>query len=141
MAGLLTPDPVSIELRSWASQPFVWGKTDCGLSVLAYAERVTGKAYQRHDLHHYTNEAEAAAFLRSWGGYLTYCSRVMGELGWTRTKMPVRGDVGLIKLGIGVGLTASLCLGDGVWAARGDRETVILRRSAKAAWRVPCLKQ
>lgn len=141
MAGLLMSDSVSIELRKWASQPFVWGMTDCGLSVLAYAERVTGKAYEQHDLHQYTNEAEAAAFLRSRGGYLTYCSHVMSGLGWAKTKVPARGDVGLIKLGIGIGLTASLCLGDGVWAARGDRETIILRRSAKAAWRAPCLKQ
>lgn len=141
MAGLLTPDPVATELRRWSAKPFVWGKTDCGLSILAYAERVTGKVYRRHDLHDYTNEAEAAAFLRRWGGYLTYSSQVMSELGWTRTRAPCRGDVGLVKLGVGIGLTACLCLAKDRWAARGDREIIIITKAAKAAWRAPCLRQ
>lgn len=140
MAGLLTADPVAQELRRWLAEPFVWGETDCGLSILAYAERMSGRAYDGAHLHTYRDARGAAEFLREQGGYQAYVDRVLTTLGWETTQEPRRGDVGMLRLTMGLGLTMCLCLG-GAWAARGDRETIIIKGAALAAWRAPCLKQ
>lgn len=137
MAGLL--DPVSAELRLWASAPFIDGETDCALSVLAYVERVTGR--QLSPRPRYAGKLGGERFLRRRGGFEAYGTWAMAQLGCPRTDAPQRGDVGLIDLP-GSGVAACLCLGPApavtgaMWAARAHYETVIAPMTALAAWRV-----
>lgn len=133
-------DPVAMELRRWAAEPFVWGETDCGLSMLAYAERITGKHYEGGPRHRYACPRSAGQFLRAEGGYAAYSRRVLGALGWELTDTPERGDIGLVRIGRMASLTACLCLGKS-WAARGNYEIVIAPARPTLIWRAPCLKQ
>lgn len=141
MAGLLSlhpapreaaDDAVAATLRQWAVQPFVWGTSDCFLSVLAYAEAVTGRRMQRRP--HYSSALAAGRILRAAGGFEPYCRKVFAQLRCAPTDAPVRGDIGLIDLP-DVGLTMCLSLGT-FWAARGDREVVVGRARATVAWAV-----
>lgn len=142
MAGLLSAsgpdqaqpfDMVAAELRRWARLPFIWGKTDCWLSVTAYVERLTGKNLP-HPGHH--SALDAARILRAAGGYAEYCRRAMEVLGCPPTEKPQRGDVGLVDIP-GIGLTFCICLG-ALWAARGDRRLIIMPASHVLAWEVSC---
>jgi hypothetical protein len=153
MAGLLIPaaagigpaeqvDAVADELRRWASLPFDWGATDCGLSILRYVERIVGKLLDPQPWHR--SALEAARLLKAAGGYPAYCAWIMEQLGCPLTDDPLRGDVALVDLD-GVGLTACLCLGpaslrsaESMWAARGDRAIMMLPARHEIAWRVPC---
>lgn len=141
MAGLLIStnpgaDLVAATLRAWARAPFEWGKTDCGLSVLAYVELAVGRKAAPAPQHR--DRKSAIAMLRAAGGMTAFCSSVMAALGCTRTDQPARGDVGLVRLP-GSGLTACLCLGDR-WAARADREIIVVRLAPRCAWSVTCPK-
>lgn len=133
-------DPVALELRRWAAEPFIWGETDCGQSLLAYAERISGQTYEDGPRHRYACQQTAARFLRTEGGYAAYSRRVMAALGWQLTDTAQRGDIGLVRIGRMPGPTACLCLGKS-WAARGDYEIVIAPARPILIWRAPCLKQ
>lgn len=146
MAGLLISgrpeasqgrhDPVAAELRRWASSSFTWGETDCGLSILAYAERVRGRRLSPWP--RYATALGAARMLRAAGGYPAYFVWAMGRIGCPVTDQPRRGDVGLVELS--TGLTACLCLG-GLWAARGHDGVVMVPGTALVACEVICPQQ
>lgn len=126
-------DPVAAELRRWARSSFVWGKTDCGLSILAYAERVRGQRLSPWP--RYATALGAMRMLRAAGGYPAYFVWAMGKIGCPVTDRPRRGDVGLVELPSG--LTACLCLGT-LWAARASRGIVMVPASPVVACEVSC---
>jgi hypothetical protein len=137
MAGLLSPaveDAVTATLREWASKPFDLGNANCGLSVLAYAERAIGVAPLPAP--RTVSAASWARLMRRPTAMTAYCRAIMAELGCAETCAPDRGDVGLIA--IANGLTAALCLGNGMWAARGLRSVVMQPAGHAVAWRVTC---
>lgn len=135
MAGLLSLDPVSEALRQWAETPFIWGDTDCAHSVLAYIERVTGRVAPPT----VSRPGRSAAFiyLRERGGLTAACEDMMRHFEAWRIGSAERGDVGLVNMPIS-GLTACLCPGPGMWAAKGEREVVIIPARPVVAWRLPC---
>ncbi len=134
MARLLTPDPVTIELRRWATEPFAW----CALSVLDYVERVERRRLRpRPRLSRFT----ALRVARTPERFAALCHDAMSRLGMRSTVAPIRGDVGLVHLT--AGLTAAICVGGAgaglpMWAARGDRSVVIQAARPVQAWRVAC---
>jgi len=136
-AGLLMIDPVAAELRRWASEPFDDLRANCAISVASYAARATGQHLptwmQR------ISRIGAARIMAREERFLTIADRGMAKLGCSETGAPKRGDVGLIVLP-GSGLTAAICTGR-LWAARGDRETVIATGEIRRAWRLPCPRQ
>jgi len=135
MARLLTnEDPVNVEMMRWASEPFVWGSSDCALSVLAYIERVSGRTMQTRPV--YKGARGAKRYMVKRGGFELCFRRGIAELGCEPVDEARRGDVGLIDLPK-VGLSAAICLG-AKWAARGHHEVVILPIEPLAAWRLPC---
>ncbi|MED5546207.1 MAG: hypothetical protein VYD90_13235 [Pseudomonadota bacterium] len=154
MAGLLTPaaarssDAVAHELRHWSTLPFVDGETDCGLSVIAYVEKVSGRVLKPRP--RYAGKLGGQRFLKRRGGFVAFGDWALGQLGCARCTQPVRGDVGLVDLP-GSGLTACLCLGMTAaadqpwWAARAHFEVVVIAQAPVAAWRVEgdaqCLKR
>tara|TARA_B100000678_G_scaffold284890_1_gene287157 strand:+ start:292 stop:711 length:420 start_codon:yes stop_codon:yes gene_type:complete len=136
MAGQLTmpTDAVTAELRHWAREPFALGTGNCGLSVLGYAERVREATVRRG--RGLVGRRSAARLMRSPERFVLVAAALMARLGCPETDAPLRGDVGLIDLP--AGLTAAICLGDGDWAARGPRSTVIGPATAEIAWSVRC---
>lgn len=142
MAGLLKPlqgaaaarlsQVTDQTLLIWSSLPFVWGASDCFLSVLGHVEEATGKRLQ--DRPRYRSAMEAARILARHGGFQPYCEMVFAKLGLMTTDEPTRGDIGLVDIP-GTGLTACLCLGKS-WAARGDGDITIAQMRPRIAWRV-----
>jgi len=138
VAGLLISDPVSAELRRWASTPFDWAADNCGLTMLHYVERAVGRLLLPRP-RRLKGRIDAERLVRRAGGFHALCSDAMAQLGCPTTDMPARGDVGLVELRSG--LTAALCLGGDAWAARGDRAAVIEHVEHLAAWEVACPRQ
>lgn len=141
MAGLLSPcaparqaDAVAAELRLWAATPFIDGKSDCMLSVLAYIERVTGKSLAPRP--RYSGRIGGQMYLRRRGGLWTVAENAMEQLGCPRTFDIRRGDVGICWLP-GAGDTACIALGDDRWAARQERGAMVCSSLPKRAWAVP----
>jgi hypothetical protein len=151
MAGLLTPaalpplapDAVAGELHRWAAEPFDLALANCGLSVLAYVARATGRrvplwlrAFGR---------VGAGRLMRSDALFVSVADRALAEMGCPETAAPRRGDVALVRLP-GSGLTACICsiaaagTAPAMWAARGDRAAVIGAGELEKAWRVACRK-
>lgn len=138
MAGLLTAGAlreaaIADTLKAWASRPWDWPRTNCGVSVLAYVETVRGRCLAPSP--HGLGEVSTGRMLARAGGFEAYCAGAMEQLGCRPTETPARGDVGLVELPSG--LTACLCLGPS-WAARGDGEVVTWTGPAARAWRVEC---
>lgn len=143
MAGLLTPSDKAAAatrlglvtdqtLMLWSALPFVWGASDCFLSVLDHAEEVIGRRYP--DRPRYRSALEAQRILKRHGGFQAYCELVFARLGLEATEQPVRGDVGLVDIP-GTGLTACVCLGNS-WAARGEGSFTMVQAPAVIAWSV-----
>jgi len=139
VAGLLTssaaakPDAVALELQRWAREPFDPVTANCGLSILDYAERITGGVVNPSPRH--LNGFAMLALAADPDQFLDYASWILAQLGCAITEKPVRGDVGLADLA-GSGLTAALCLGDGQWAARMAHGLAIGPAPARRAWEV-----
>ena len=131
------PDAVTATLTEWAVRPFAWGSADCALSVLRYAERVSGRSLAPAPV--YSGERGARRYALRRGGFLAAFRDGVEAIGCRRVSATVRGDIGMIECA-GTGLTAALCLGD-KWAARGDGEVLILPAQPVIAWRVPCPQQ
>lgn len=140
MAGLLSPAPcprdaVAETVARWAMEPFAWGEADCAMSVLRYIEGAIGRGPILRP--YYGTAATAARYANRRGGFAAICANVMDREGFERIASPDRGDVGLVELPA-IGLTACLCVGPGMWAAKGDRQVVIAPGTATLAWRLPC---
>lgn len=129
-------DPVSAELRRWASEPFDWAEANCGLSILDYVERVTGRVLAGRPV--LTDRRSVAALVRGTGGMVPLCASLMARLGMAPTTSPVRGDVGVVQLRTGA--TACILAG-GLWAARGADGPVFTAGVADMAWSVACPRQ
>ena len=127
-------EAVQTALMRWAREPFVWGETDCMLSVADYlidavgvdcGGRFRGKYASRRGC------MRVSSFHRDPVKPFADC---VAEIPLAVTAAPVFGDVGVVEIGgVAVG---GLCLGD-KWAARGD-EGVIITKSFKVlkAWAV-----
>lgn len=144
MAGLLSPVPalpvgatIAAELHRWATEPFDLASNNCGLSVISYVSRMTGRpipawlgAFGR---------LGAARLMRSDAQFEAVAARALAEMGCPETECPEQGDVALVHLAGSGLLTASICAGS-LWAARGDRAAVLGPGTVRKAWRVECHK-
>lgn len=136
MAGLVS-DPVTVELRRWASEPFGLADDNCGLAVLAYVERALSTPAPAWLSVRLFGRRAARKMIRDRRAFIDASLLAMQQLGCAPTENPLRGDGGLVDLD-GSGLTACICLGNNRWAARGDRAVVIQSAESVFAWRVPC---
>lgn len=143
MAGLLTPSDKAATatrlglvtdqtLMLWSALPFVYGATDCFLSILDHVEEVIGERFA--DRPRYRSARDAYRQLRAYGGFQAYCELVFARLGLENTTEPKRGDIGLVDIP-GTGLTACLCLGRS-WAARGEGSFTMVQAAPVIAWSV-----
>lgn len=139
-AAILTEgtDPVSDSLRRWAAEPFAYGRSDCGLSVLDHVARASGCEVKPRP--RYRSALGAALYCARRGGMARALGALIEPIGCTVTEQPERGDVGIVDLP-GIGLTTVLCVAGGNpprWAARGSAEVFVVPGAAVKAWRLPC---
>ena len=142
MAGLLTVpdrlDAVTAELHRWTVEPFDLALANCGLSVLEYVARVTGRpvplwlrAFGR---------VGAGRLMRDDAQFEAVAIRALAQMRCLIIDNPKRGDVALVRLEASGLLTACIFTGR-LWAARGDRAAVLGPGSVLKAWRVACQPQ
>lgn len=122
-------DHVDELLRHWRSSTFVWGSTDCMLSIGDYIASRGGVDVASRFRSTYDDEAGALAHMAACGGAVG----LIDLTGLPRTATPLRGDVVAIGIGHGVG---GVCTGPGVAVRRerGAAEIDIRRVQILAAW-------
>ena len=120
-------------LNLWRRSTFVWGQTDCIMSVANYIRDVTGSDPAAEWRGTYDDEAGALAITDRYGGPLGLCSYGAGLAGMKPLQQPLRGAVVVCQ--IGPKEIAGLCLGDRTvfMALRGCVE---FRAKVLAAWAV-----
>lgn len=127
-------EAVETALRKWAREPFVWGKTDCMLSVADYLIDAVGVDCGARYRGKYATRRGcmwASGFHRDPVKPFADC---VAEIPLAVTDAPVFGDVGVVSFGDTV--AGALCLG-GKWAARADEGVVITKPSKiLKAWAV-----
>lgn len=112
-------DIVDRTLKLWRSSLFVWGDSDCMLSIGDYvasrgAVDVTGRFRGT-----YTDEAGALAHMARCGGMTGFAAMA----GLIPTDTPRRGDVVALAPGSDEQHVGALCTGDGI-AARLERGVI-----------------
>lgn len=141
MSGEDPTDPVLETVHSWAAGPFVWGESDCALSVLGHAERVRGQRLDPPP--RYSGELGALRYALRRGGFQAVFTASVEAIGCVPVAEPGRGDIGMIEAP-GAGLTAVLCVAARAagrpprWAARGDGMVILIDAEPVAAWSVSC---
>jgi hypothetical protein len=126
-------DVLTEMLKRLARERFVWGETDCGMSVLRYLSELYGD-FSLLGRYRYGSEEEARAF----GPLADLAEAAARHFGLKETDAPARGDVGLLALPVGT----TCCLHAGSrWTAPAPRGVAAFKggRLIKA-WRVPCPK-
>lgn len=111
-------DIVDQTLRNWRSGAFVYGESDCMLSIGHYLASIGARDITALFIGRYDDEAGAIAMMNRHGG----AGGLIALTGATLVKgWPQRGDV--IELEVGERSVGALCTGDMV-AIRLDRGVV-----------------
>lgn len=126
-------DHVDHTLRLWRSTAFMWGDSDCMLSIGDYIARRGGLDVTSFFRGTYDSEAGALAHVESQGGL----EAMVDLTGLPHTDDPQRGDV--VILDTGFNQVGAICTGDSV-AARLERGVVEVSMNfvnLTQAWKVP----
>jgi hypothetical protein len=108
-------DLVDETLREWRRTPFVYGASDCMLSVLTYLARAGAKDTTPLYAGRYSDHAGALAMMAAHGG----ASGLIAATGAVPVSGdPIRGDV--LELPYGTEIIGGVCTG-GMVAVRLDR--------------------
>lgn len=119
-------------LAHWRSTAFIWGETDCLLSVGDYLAVAGYRDVASWFRGRYTTEEAAMRHVERYGGH----DALIDLTGAPRTEEPQRGDV--VVLDAGETEVSGLCTGEGV-VLRLERGTIEIERRfvhIVAAWRV-----
>jgi hypothetical protein len=103
-------DQVDQTLKLWRASGFIWGDTDCMLSIGDHIARCGGQDVTGEFRHTYDDERGAVTTLEASGGPCALIERT----GLFSTETPVRGSIVVADWGGPV--LASLCTGQGVAA-------------------------
>lgn len=112
-------DLIDHTLKAWRQSAFIWGETDCLLSVGDYIAAAGGRDVASRFRGTYTDEQGATALLEAHGGLAGMIN--LTGLPEIASSAAVRGDVVVFDPGDGEHL-AGLCTGPGI-AARTIRRT------------------
>lgn len=126
-------DRVDQTLKHWRQTEFVWGETDCVMSLFDYARPVIGRDAGEPWRGTYHSEDEANAILEQWGGHAS----ILATSGLEETDEPGRGDIVILDSSHGDNVTG-LCTGDGI-VMRLPRGTIEVARKfmkISKAWKV-----
>jgi hypothetical protein len=121
-------------VEEMARTPFVWGRTDCIMSVASWVERVRGVDYAADLRGTYHDEAGCIAVLKAGGGLPVIVARRMRAAGIGRTADPRPGDIAVVRaFGVHIG---AIRIG-GQWIIKGSKGVYGLRDlQSAAAWRI-----
>ena len=88
-------------IQIWRSEPFIWGVSDCILSVCSHIERSIGinPAAPWRDQYPYSSFEEANSVIEQFGSVSNLLDFGMGESGIKETPHPKDGDPILVKFG------------------------------------------
>lgn len=136
--------PLWAQFNRWITEPFVYGESDCCLSVADWVKHVTGvdvAADLRLTYTDLTSCQRETNWRRDPLGVTTWCMEEVGS--FERTAEPVAGDVGVLRALVGGRPVpfAGICLGEGHgWAAKAERGAVQIRGKdlveVLRAWRI-----
>lgn len=115
-------------LSRYASEPFVWGKSDCALWIADWWQFNHGVDPAIHLRGTYNTEDEKAALVAREGGLLRLVSGLARSVGARRVNRPCAGSFAIIEPGICAIWTSDY------WAARSPTG-VAFTKEAKA-WRI-----
>lgn len=127
-------DAVDRTLQAWRQGEFIWGTSDCLISLADYVFDLTGYDGGEPFRGRYDDEAGAWRLLEQHGGGIAVFDRAPVL---ERTDAPARGDIVFFDVGDSQPIGA-LCTGRGI-AARRDRGTAeIGMRFVRivAAWKI-----
>ncbi|MBD0416499.1 DUF6950 family protein [Oryzicola mucosus] len=131
-------DHLYAHLHRWMAEPFVWGKSDCILSLADYVMSLG----HPDPAAKWRGTYDSALTCQRVSGFLNDPVRLIEEgvapLGFARVQQAERGDIGVIRFTDDgkVVSTGAICLGNN-WAVRGEQRLVIgAPISVVAAWRV-----
>lgn len=112
-------DIVDHTLRLWRSTPFIWGDSDCMLSIGDYVALRGAVDVTARFRGTYADEAGALAHMDACGGMAGFAA----QAGLTPVAAPCRGDVVALAPGGDERHVGALCTGDGI-AARLERGVI-----------------
>ncbi len=134
MAGLLIDDAVSRTLRRWAGEDWLWGQTDCAMSVFRFIAETWERAEPLERWRGtYHSENEANRLMTSKGGPMPMFRAEMDRIGAVRASEPDRGAVGLVRRA-DRRMVAAISVGNGMWAARTQTGFAGFRPGFAVAW-------
>ena len=122
-------------LRELARRPFIWGVSDCELTLADWVLAVEGWDPAVDLRGTYEDEAGAAAVMAEAGGAVAMISRQLRR----RPCADVRsGDIGLIEVmgADGTQIVGAICIRPGRWAAKSLRGVWIGRAGGLTTWRI-----
>lgn len=120
-------------LAHWRRSAFVWGRSDCVLSVADYVLAVTGKDPAADWRGVYSDETGAQAVAEGFGGVLGLVSHYASQTGLEPASAPLRGSV--VVADLAGRQVAGLHLGQRS-AFRTLRGVIELRAPILGAWNV-----
>jgi hypothetical protein len=124
-------------LRAGASQPFVWGETDCCAWVSGWVREATGLDPVGPYRSRYQTEIGATRLIKRGGGFVSWISACIEATGLRQTDVPMAGDIGVVQ-DVNGGRAVAICAGP-VWVAKGPRGLIGGKATPIMAWSVPCL--
>lgn len=139
--GNIPPDALTAFLDRSEGQVGQWGERDCALWVAEWLLILTGRDGGGEWRGTYGTEEECAALLRREGGIVEVMRRGVSRTGLVVTSgLPVRGDVGVVKVRIpggGEAGLAAICVGPRRWAAMSEDGLRVIRADPFIVWTVP----
>lgn len=133
MAALLTIK-LPVFVQSLASDPFIYGETDCLMTLANWVRFVTGNDPAVHLRGQYHDEAGWRAIVSDAGGMVLLVDTIASRAGLVRADgEPVVGDVAIVDSKIGEVGGVRLERG---WAVKLNRSLTRIRAPAIALWRL-----
>lgn len=97
----MSDDSLARYLRTATGRRFAWGEHDCALFVADWVRQATGHDAAGAHRGAYRGR-QAAAEILGRGGLPAFFRRAAAAAGLVRTRLPARGDVGVILLDDGL---------------------------------------
>lgn len=119
-------------LRRAAAEPFVYGETDCAMTLANWVREQTGVDYAAHLRGRYRTAIGWARIAKRHGGLVQLVGGVADAAGMRARQCAQTGDVGIVAIP-GVGLAGGLRTAR-AWAIKTDRGITAGQFEAVQAW-------
>lgn len=133
IAGHQMPDLIAF-LHDTMSKPFSLPENDCCFTTANWIRELTGIDPAADLRGTYGTESEARRIVARWGGFLTMWKVHMALAGFSETRAPIEGDVGVVRDAAGQ-IVSAIRVTDG-WAAKTKGGLVIEEFAVLCAWSV-----